>query len=161
MGRRPPERQNLCVVNIKKMLRWRAAAKPSQHKFHQHIRAERSRCHAFTKVAANPASLVAGEQAQAVALPRRSSRRPHYQGGGGGRVPKGASNLPDFQTDHTAFASARIRSSSAGIRHRRAHHSTAAWSSQPGYHGPLSAHRHYQGVLHHQPTRSAPAAGCR
>src|ERR1700724_4700605 len=40
MGRRPPERQNLCVVNIKKMLRWRAAAKPSQHKFHQHIRTE-------------------------------------------------------------------------------------------------------------------------
>src|SRR5271166_6267503 len=89
------------------------------------------------------ASLVAGEQTQAVALPRRSSRQPHYQGGGGGRVPKGASNLPDFQTDHTAFASARIRSSSAGIRHRRAHHSTAAWSSQPGYHGPLSAHRRY------------------
>ena len=78
---------------------------PTQHKFHQHIRAKRSRCHAFTKVAANPASLVAGEQAQAVALPRRSSRRPHYQGGGGGRVPKGTSNLPDFQTDHTAFAS--------------------------------------------------------
>src|SRR5262249_2747495 len=124
-------------------------------------RAERSRCHAFAKVAANPASLVASEQAQAVALPRRSSRRPHYQGGGGGRVPEGASNLPDFQTDHTSFASARIRSSSAGIRHRRAHHSTATWSSQPGYHGPLSAYRHYQGVLHHQPTRSAPAADYR
>jgi len=76
-------------------------------------------------------------------------------------VPQCASTLPYSQTDHTPFLEARICSSSAGIRHRRAHHSTAAWSSQPGYHGPLSAHRHYQGVLHHQPTRSAPAAGCR
>ena len=69
--------------------------------------------------------------------------------------------LRDCQTGHTAFASAHFRNPSAGIRDRRAHHSTAAGSSQPGYHGPLSAHRHYQGVLHHQPTRSAPAAGCR
>ena len=54
------------------------------------------------------------------------------------------------QTDHAAFAAARLRGASAGIRHRRAHHSTAARSSQPGDHGPLSADRHQQGVLHHQ-----------
>ena len=52
---------------------------PSQHKFHQHIRTERSRCHAFPKATRNPARLVASGQAQRVALPGRSSRRPHQQ----------------------------------------------------------------------------------
>ena len=86
----------LCAPEFARASRYQGLMNPTPHKWEDHIRTERSRCHAFTKVAANPASLVAGEQAQAVALPRRSSRQPHYQGGGGGRVPKGASNLPDF-----------------------------------------------------------------
>ena len=48
---------------------------------------------------------------------------------------------------------------SAGIRHRRPHHSTAARPSQPGDHRPLPADRHQQGVLHHQSPRPAPAPG--
>ena len=59
-----------------------------------------------------------------------------------------------------AFPSAQFCNTPARIRNGRAHHSTAAGPSQSGYHGPLFTHRHYQGVLHHQPTRSAPAASC-
>ena len=86
---------------------------------------------------------------------------PHQQRRGRASLPEGASTLRYCQTGHTPFPSPQFCNPSAGIRDRRAHHSTAAGSSQSGYHGPLSAHRHYQGVLHHQPTRSAPAAGCR
>jgi integrase/recombinase XerD len=64
------------------------------------------------------------------------------------------------QTDHTPFASALFCNPPARIRNRRAHHPTAARSSQPGYHRPLSAHRHNQAVLHQEPARSASAAGC-
>ena len=61
------------------------------------IRVEQGKCQKDRYVMLSPKllqilSLVAGEQAQAVAVPRRSSRRSHYQGGGGGRVPEGASN---------------------------------------------------------------------
>jgi integrase/recombinase XerD len=56
---------------------------------------------------------------------------------------------------------ARICRSSAGIRHRRAHHPAAAWSSQPGYYGQVSVPRRHQGLLHQEPARSAPPNGWR
>ena len=41
---------------------------------------------------------------------------------------------------------------SARIRNRRPHDSVAAWSPQPGDHGPLSANRHQQSVLNIEST---------
>ena len=100
-------------------------------------------------------------QAQAMALPGRSSRRAYQQGGGRASVPEGASTLRHCQTDHAPFPSALFCNPPARIRDRRAHHSTAAGTSQSGYHGPLFTHRHQQSVLHYQPPRSAPTARCR
>src|SRR5206468_6246556 len=65
-------------------------------------------------------------------------------------VPKGASTLLYSQTDHPSLPAPRLCRSSVGIGHRRAHHPTAAWSSQPRYHGQVSLPRRYQGVLYHE-----------
>jgi integrase/recombinase XerD len=82
------------------------------------------------------------DRPKGVALPGRCSRQPHRQVHRSVGVPEGASTLPYSQTDHTPLPTACVCSSSPGIRHRRAHHSASAWSSQPRYHGHLSAHRH-------------------
>ena len=70
---------------------------------------------------------------------------------------KARRRCPIPKPDYPSFLAARLCRASAGIGHRRAHDSTAAGSSQPGYHGHLSAHRHYQSVLYKEPARSAPA----
>ncbi len=49
-----------------------------------------------------------------------------------------------------AFAAPRLRRSSAGGRHRSAHHPVAARSSQSEHHGSVSHDRHQQGLRHRQ-----------
>ena len=100
-------------------------------------------------------------KAQAVALPGRYSRPAHQQRRGRAGLPEGSPALWHPQADYAPFASTRIRSSSAGIRHRCPHHSTAARPPQPGDHRPIPADRHQQGVLHLQSARPAAAARSR
>ena len=98
----------------------------------------------------------AGGPTRGMALSGRPGRQPHRQARCRVGMPEGASTLPYSQTDHTPLSSARICSPSAGIGYRPAHDPTAVGSSQPCYHGHLSTHRHYQGLLDQKPARSAP-----
>src|SRR6266852_5904889 len=71
-------------------------------------------------------------------------------------MPEGSPPLPHSQTHHTPCSETRLRRALARAGHRPPHHSTPARPSQPGYHRPLSAHRHEQGLFHHQSARSTP-----
>jgi integrase len=55
---------------------------------------------------------------------------------------RGTSSHRPLQACYSAFAATRLCCPSARIRHRCPHHSTAAWPSQSGHHGPLSADCH-------------------
>jgi integrase/recombinase XerD len=70
-----------------------------------------------------------------------------------------AHDLSLVQTGDAAQFAPRLRRSSPGGRHRRAHHSIAARSPQPRDHRPLSAHRHQQGLRYGEPLRALATSG--
>ena len=144
---------------------------PEAHRYrqsaHGHSRrtgqgAERSLRDAVAQAAGNPAQLVASGAAQAVAVSEAIFPASHINRDAVELAcQKARRRLRHPQADHAAFAAPRLRGSSAGIRHRCPHHSTAARPSQPGDHRPLPADRHQQSVLDLQSARPAAASDSR